>query len=755
MEQHLILTFMDGGETAARLARPFQPRENEIEVTLVDQELRLSYPLYDLCCIKLHGKAALPAEAAGQLKTEDVEIATGERFRVQVMGRDKYPMGFYGLPVDRDSPYKSIFFTFHGVRTRPQPRPLGGILREQGLVDDQSMDQVLREQQRLRTRRVGEIISEQNDIPQAAIDQEVENVRSGMGVIPKNVRVGDILVAAGLVTREQVEEALATQEKGKKKRIGTLLIEKGLITETQLLSALSTKFGLRFLDLENVEPSPEALEALPREVATRMQVLPLELRGRVLVVATSQPTDFTISENLRFTTNYQIELVVATSEQIAHALESFYVKTESQVRELIGELSENAVVENDEGEEAQFNESDSQIINLVNKILIDGYKKGVSDIHFEPGLGKQPLGVRYRIDGVCQVVHKIAPAYRHAVIARIKIMSRLDIAEHRRPQSGKILLRYEGKKVEYRVEITPTVGGNEDAVLRILASSKPLPLAQMGFSRHNREAFEAILAKPYGIILCVGPTGSGKTTSLHSALGHINKPDRKIWTAEDPVEITQPGLRQVQVHPKIGFGFKEALRSFLRADPDVIMIGEMRDAETAKTAIEASLTGHLVFSTLHTNSAPETVVRLIEMGMDPYNFADAMLGILAQRLARRLCDQCRQPYTPSRDEYDNLRHAYGETWFARHGLPEYGPELTLMRPVGCRNCNQTGYRGRIAIHELLTTSEAIKTGIKKNMLAEDLRDLAIGDGMTTLRMDGIHKVFQGITDLDQVLRVCL
>ncbi len=353
------------------------------------------------------------------------------------------------------------------------------------------------------------------------------------------------------------------------------------------------------------------------------------------------------------------------------------------------------------------------------------------------------------------MVHKISPAYKMAIVARLKIMARLDIAEHRRPQSGKILLRYEGRKIEYRMEVTPTVGGNEDAVLRILAASKPLPLAQMGFSEKNRLAFEKALAKPYGIILCVGPTGSGKTTTLHSGLGHINKPDRKIWTAEDPVEITQAGLRQVQVHPKIGFGFKEALRSFLRADPDVIMIGEMRDAETAKTAIEASLTGHLVFSTLHTNSAPETVVRLIEMGMDAFNFADAMLAVLAQRLGRRLCDQCREPYHPSREEYDDLVHAYGERWFAAHGLPAYDDGLTLMRAVGCRNCNQTGYRGRIAIHELLVGSEGVKAGIKKGLMAEDLKELGIEEGMSTLKMDGIHKVFQGLTDLDQVLRVCL
>ncbi len=393
MDQNLILTFMDGGETEAVLARPFQPRENEIEVTLADQGLRMAYPLYDLCCIKIRGKSSAGLNGGTREKAEEVVTATGECFRVQIMGRDKYPLGFYGLPVEDESPFKSIFFTFHGVRKRTLERPLGKILQDQGLVDGETMDQVLTEQRELRRRRVGEIIAETSHIAQSEIDRTVEKAR-GSGQAPKNVRVGDILVAAGLVTREQVEEALASQQAGKKKRVGTLLIEKGLISESQLLSALATKFGLRFIDLEEIEPSQEALAALPREVATRMQVLPIEVSGRNLVVATAQPTDPTISENLRFNTSLQIELVVACSDQIAQAIESCYVKTESQVRDLIGELSESATLDDEEFEDSQFTESDSQIISLVNKILVDAYKKGVSDIHFEPGLGKHPLSIR-------------------------------------------------------------------------------------------------------------------------------------------------------------------------------------------------------------------------------------------------------------------------------------------------------------------------------------------------------------------------
>jgi type II secretory ATPase GspE/PulE/Tfp pilus assembly ATPase PilB-like protein len=363
--------------------------------------------------------------------------------------------------------------------------------------------------------------------------------------------------------------------------------------------------------------------------------------------------------------------------------------------------------------------------------------------------------IRYRIDGICRIAHQIAGTYKDAIVARLKIMSRLDIAERRRPQSGKILIRFENRKLEYRVEITPTVGGREDAVLRLLSSSKPIPLEEMGFSAPNLRVFRELLSNPYGVILCVGPTGSGKTTTLHSALGHINTPERKIWTAEDPVEITQPGLRQVQVHPKIGFSFPEALRSFLRADPDVIMIGEMRDLETAKIVIDASLTGHLVFSTLHTNSAAETISRLMEMGIDPINFAEALLGVLAQRLTRRLCPQCKRPYHPDYDEYRQLVEAYGEQWFLDHGLPPYNERLLLMRKAGCEACGNEGYKGRLAIHELLSGTPAMKALLKKVVPAEEIAALAMTEGMRTLRMDGIAKVFAGETDFEQVSRVCV
>jgi type II secretory ATPase GspE/PulE/Tfp pilus assembly ATPase PilB-like protein len=333
-------------------------------------------------------------------------------------------------------------------------------------------------------------------------------------------------------------------------------------------------------------------------------------------------------------------------------------------------------------------------------------------------------------------------------------LSHLDIAEHRRAQSGKIILRYQNSKIEYRIEITPTVGANEDAVLRILSATKPIPIDQIGLTPVNLERYRTAIGQSYGIVLCVGPTGSGKTTTLHSTLGHINTSGRKIWTAEDPVEITQDGLRQVQVNPKIGFTFQEALRSFLRADPDVIMIGEMRDHETAKTAIEASLTGHLVFSTLHTNSAPETLRRLIEMGMDPISFAEALLAVLAQRLARRLCEKCKKTYSPSKKEYDEIVELYGAQLFSEDNINKFTDKCKLAKRVGCIKCDDIGYHGRIAIIELLLNSEEIKLGIKEQLSVEELRKIAIRDGMRTLRMDGVHKIFEGYTDPKEIIRVC-
>ncbi len=758
MKHPAILKFLTGREEQVNLLRPFHPRDKQLQVELLRCPEEVSISLEDLCYIMVLDKSdwQLPAKE-GEL-VEHIETTIGDSFDLRVPTQT-YKSGFYAFPIDKNASYRNIFFTFQGIRQRREERPLSDILEERGWLEQNAIGEVLDEQEKLRSRKVGEILAEKADLAPEALEKFAQQAETAPA--SQKVRIGDLLIDAGLISREEVEEALETQSSGKKKRVGELLIEKGLISEEQLLLALAAKFRMPVVDLKTVIPSTKALDALTRNMVLQLKVLPISLEGRILTVATADPTDPTVGDNLRFFTNLSIEFVAAPASDICDALEEYYGQSgeeEGQIEDLIGELSTDHVdVEEDPEDmlDSSVSESDSQIITLVNQILLDGFRKGASDIHFEPGLGNLPLQIRYRIDGVCAVAHQIANTYKRAMISRIKIIAKLDIAERRRPQSGKIVMRSDRRKIEYRVETTPTAGGQEDAVLRILSSSQPLSINEMGFSESNRLNFLEMLSKPYGIILCVGPTGSGKTTTLHSAMSHINTPERKIWTAEDPIEITQQGLRQVQVNPKIGFTFDQALRSFLRADPDVIMIGEMRDPETAKIAIDASLTGHLVFSTLHTNNAQETVVRLIEMGMDPYNFANALIGVLAQRLARHLCKQCREPYQPTTEELEQLQHYYGAAYYSAHGHPGDPEQITLYRAKGCDHCNKTGYRGRVAIHELLPATEAIRRAIKENIMLEDLRDLALENDMRTLMMDGISKILEGHTDLEQVLRVCM
>ncbi|HXE39955.1 MAG TPA: GspE/PulE family protein, partial [Azonexus sp.] len=417
---------------------------------------------------------------------------------------------------------------------------------------------------------------------------------------------------------------------------------------------------------------------------------------------------------------------------------------------------------------------DNELVKLLNKIITDAYDQGVSDIHIEPLPGKGKIGIRFRKDGSLMNYISVPAAYRNAIAARLKIMCDLDISERRKPQDGKIKFKKYGPlDIELRVATIPTAGGIEDVVMRILAAGEPIKLDQLGLAPRNHENLVKCIEKPYGLFFVCGPTGSGKTTTLHSVLGHLNRPDTKIWTAEDPVEITQKGLRQVQINKKAGLDFATIMKAFLRADPDIIMVGEMRDPETTGIGIEASLTGHLVFATLHTNSAPESIIRLLDMGMDPFNFADALLGILAQRLGKRLCKECKEAYQPEADEIEQLLHEYcdeltnTDAWqkdpagslaaIRQEWLSRYAKDgqFTLHRARGCPTCNDTGYKGRVGLHELLVGSDPVKRLIQEKARVAQILGCALNEGMRTLKMDGIEKVLQGITDIKQVRAVCI
>jgi type II secretory ATPase GspE/PulE/Tfp pilus assembly ATPase PilB-like protein len=418
--------------------------------------------------------------------------------------------------------------------------------------------------------------------------------------------------------------------------------------------------------------------------------------------------------------------------------------------------------------------ADNELVKLVNKIIVDAYNQGASDIHVEPLPGKGKTGIRFRKDGSLGNYIEVPAAYRNPLVTRLKIMCDLDISEKRKPQDGKIKFKKFGPlDIELRVATIPTAGGVEDVVMRILAAGEPIPMDKLGVLPQNMEKLKGCINKPYGLFFVCGPTGSGKTTTLHSVLGSLNTPDTKIWTAEDPVEITQKGLRQCQMNPKGGLTFASAMKAFLRADPDIIMVGEMRDKDTTGIGIEASLTGHLVFATLHTNSATESIIRLLDMGMDPFNFADALLGILAQRLAKRLC-KCKEAYTPDQTEVKHFITEYcGElvnTPDFKNDLngsykkvferlqKDYGlgkPDFKLYKAKGCDACGGSGYKGRCGLHELLVGTDPMKKLIQEHARVAEMLAVALAEGMLTLKMDGMEKVLQGVTDMAQVRAVCI
>ncbi|MGD9365666.1 MAG: GspE/PulE family protein [Desulfobacteraceae bacterium] len=567
----------------------------------------------------------------------------------------------------------------------------------------------------------------------------------------------DYLLENHLVTQKELTKAI-TDSRKRKEAVEVILLKEYKIPKTEIGESLSRYFKIPFTAFNASYPIPgELLSGLKVPFMRNNVWVPIRTEENHPVIAIDDPHDLKrIDEIKSLFPGRQLKFVVALKQDILDFIKLFTQdeKEMAEIDDILSQLQD----ETDEIEEAESSvgEEDSAVVQLVNKVILDAYARGASDIHIEPYSGKQNTMVRIRVDGSCTVYQTIPFAYRNAVVSRIKIMSDLDIAERRLPQDGKIKFKkYGGKDIELRVATIPTQGGLEDVVMRILAAGEPIPLAKMGFSERNYENFISSVSNPYGLILVCGPTGSGKTTTLHSALSYINKTETKIWTAEDPVEITQKGLRQVQVKPKIGFNFAAAMRSFLRADPDVIMVGEMRDKETTHIGIEASLTGHLVFSTLHTNSAPESITRLLDMGMDPFNFADAILCIMAQRLVRTLCADCKKEYNPTKEEYDELIREYGEKEFEKNGNSPYSDDVTLFKPVGCELCNNTGYRGRMGIHELLAGSDPMKKLIQNRAEMNVIRDQAIEDGMTTLKQDGIEKIMAGHTDLLQVRKVCI
>jgi type II secretory ATPase GspE/PulE/Tfp pilus assembly ATPase PilB-like protein/transcriptional regulator with GAF, ATPase, and Fis domain len=578
------------------------------------------------------------------------------------------------------------------------------------------------------------------------------------------------LIENDLIT-EKILDSSTAYAKSNNVDIETVLMDRVGLKRKSIGLSLENFYNLPYYGYEKSIILPaKILGGLNKNFLAKNYWIPIYSDNSKVTILTNDPNNLDRIQNIKHIfpkkeMEFKVGLKVDLMDFLNSILEqdgSFIEPVKSEkMSSLINTLQEEnddtqllTDADDDPGNTGEINETDNAIIRLVNKVLTDAYDRGATDIHIEPGIAKDNITIRFRKDGDCSIYEEIPFLYKHAIISRIKIMAQLDIAERRIPQDGKIKMRYGEATIEYRVATCPTVGENEDIVLRILAKSENLPLEKMNFTERNLEKIMKNVTTPYGLILVVGPTGSGKTTTLHSCLGHINTPKKKIWTVEDPVEITQKGIRQVQTIEKKGLDFPRAMRSFLRGDPDVIMVGEMRDKETASIGLEASLTGHLVFSTLHTNSAPETITRLLDMGMNPLNFADSILLVVAQRLVKTLCKNCREDYHPTQEQFDTIVQEYGEESFEKLGIV-YDGDLTLKKPVGCESCDNTGYAGRTGLHEVLEGTKALKRQIVKQASAEELRATAINEGMCTLKQDGIQKIFKGDCDLKQVLAVCI
>lgn len=543
-------------------------------------------------------------------------------------------------------------------------------------------------------------------------------------------RLGDLLVESLLISEEQLQEALREQSKTKQK-LGDLLITQGYITEQQLIEVLEFQLGIPHVSLYKFQIDPAIAQIIPESMARRYQAIPIQKEGGRLMVAMADPLDYFAIEELRMSTGFRIEPAISSRDELQRAIARHYGLQDS-MNQMLVDLSSS-----DDIQEIEVMDEDSPVVRLVNQMIQQAVQLRASDIHVDPG--EMQISIRYRVDGVLRTEKTVPKQMQGFITARLKIMAKLNIAERRLPQDGRIKMQVDFKNVDIRVSSLPTIHG-EKIVLRILDLSTGVKaIDQLGFNEHNFTLFKEMIDKPYGILLITGPTGSGKTTTLYSGLQHLNQEDTNIITIEDPVEYQLEGINQVHVSPNIGLTFAAGLRSILRQDPNVVMVGEIRDSETAEIAIRASLTGHLVLSTLHTNDSVSTITRFRDMGVEPYLIASSLVGVVAQRLVRRVCADCKQSHAVTDQERIFLRSRSIEI------------EM-LIKGKGCGSCNNTGYRGRVAIHEVLFVNDELRELINEGASVQQLREAAAGQGMIQLMDDGLEKVTRGITTLQEVLR---
>lgn len=783
-------------DTVTGLLTHFSPIERRVLLQPFAQHSSLIIPFDDIKILQLLSSSAIVSEKdflesraeeiypPSEKQPYKITFIDNTSISGETTGYVNDESGLFIYPIVNNNQIEKHFIPRQAIKEQQIGQQIGDILIEEQHATSKDVALALDQQKALRSKRIGDYLNENQIISPEQLRQAISHQEK-----QPVLKLGEALIELNLLTDAELDEALAKQKENRDLRLGEILINMGVVDERALKGTLAKKLGIPYVNLSNFNFDPNAIRLIDRSLAKKYSLMPLCIHEGKLVVALQDPMDFKAIDELRFVTQMNILPAMASPSDIRASIKEYYKSSsdawsandedenainadgsfefsftdDSTGDDLANRLFEEDLSRAKEVQEETIQESDNTLVQLVNKMILDAYEEKVSDIHIETYPDKKNTVVRFRKDGSLHHYLEIPANFSNAIISRIKIMAQLDISERRKPQDGKIDFQQYGPiKLELRVATIPTANGLEDIVMRLLASSKPVPLEKLGLSQQHLSILQSLVATPYGLILVCGPTGSGKTTSLHSLLGDINKPDRKIWTAEDPVEITQKGLRQVQVNPKIGWTFAQAMRSFLRADPDVIMVGEMRDEETTRIGIEASLTGHLVLSTLHTNSAPESITRMLDLGMDPFNFADALLGIMAQRLTKCLCKQCKEAYTPSEEELKALAEEYvfGTQLDTTTVLSEWqtsynqNNKLKLYKAKGCQSCNNSGYKGRAGLYELMKVTPSIKHLIQTKSTVSKINDEAIANGMRTLKQDGIHKILEGQTDITQVRAVC-
>jgi type IV pilus assembly protein PilB len=735
--QEVIVLLRNGTRIKGTLQIPFNPQQEE--VVIVHQGQVEHFSLREVCCISFLLRPGLSRYR--RLPSEEVErivTVSGDEFIMRVLPSEVELEGFMATPEDDSSPVQRVYFVLDGVRSRELTDKLGAILGKEKLVDSDSLNKALDTQKELRSHRVGDILVNEGAVNKQMLEGILrETAPHG----PKQrMRIGEVLVAEGLISEEQLADALQKQQREKGKRIGDILVESGVLSEESMLIAMAIKLRMRFIDLSHITPSTEAINMVPSSMARKSMALPIYADDKKLIVAISDPGNLGVIEDISFHTGYRVVPVFATKKQVGDLMDELYgAEGTDELDALLDvELTGVSDDENNEMDLTQASEAEqAPIVRLVNRTILDGVNAKASDIHIFPVL--DGARVDFRVNGILQQYMVLSERALRPLISRIKIVAGMDISEHRLPQDGRIQMHASNREVEFRVSIMPGLLG-ESAVLRILdKGNKPMRLEDLGLSEKDLEDVKRIINSAHGFFMVTGPTGSGKSTTLLAAMASLTTLPKRLISVEDPVEGKIPGINQVQINSLIGFTFARALRNLLRHDPDILMVGEIRDQETAEIAVEAAMTGHMMLSSLHTNDAAGAFPRLINMGVEPFLVADTVRGVMAQQLLPRLCQECRYEAPPDAELMDHLKSC---------GM-EY--DAPIYKSHGCRACHNTGVGGRVLVYELLQVNEEISRLVALNSSEAKINMAARNAGMVPMAEMALAKAREGAVNLAYVM----